>query len=110
MTDSLPAPQSYPDLLSALKERIRDARLRTAIGVNRELIVLYWEIGRDILLRQSAEGWGTAVIDRLARDLPGFPRHDRPFSTEPEIYAGFRRGVAGPDNRATARCTTAVGS
>jgi predicted nuclease of restriction endonuclease-like (RecB) superfamily len=56
-------------LPAALKARIRDARLRAAVSVNRELILLYSEIGRDILLRQSAEGWGTAVIDRLARDL-----------------------------------------
>ena len=69
MTESLPTPQTYPDLLATLKARIRDARLHAAVTVNRELILLYWEIGRDILLRQSAEGWGTAVIDRLARDL-----------------------------------------
>ncbi len=77
MTESLPTPETYPALLAALKARIRDARLRTAVGVNRELILLYWEIGRDILLRQSAEGWGTAVIDRLARDL----RRDFPDMT-----------------------------
>ena len=69
MIESLPTPETYPALLATLKERIRDARLRAAVSVNRELIRLYWEIGRDILLRQSAEGWGTAVIDRLARDL-----------------------------------------
>ena len=69
MTEPLPTPQTYPDLLATLKARIRDARLRTAVSVNRELILLYWEIGRDILARQSAEAWGTAVIDRLARDL-----------------------------------------
>jgi len=77
MTESLPTPQTYPDLLATLKARIRDARLRTAVSVNQELILLYWEIGRDILLRQAAEGWGTAVIDRLARDL----RRDFPEMT-----------------------------
>lgn len=69
MVESPIPPENYPELLAALKARIRDARLRTAVGVNRELILLYWEIGHDILLRQSAEGWGTGVIDRLARDL-----------------------------------------
>jgi len=57
-----------PDPVATLKTRIPCARLRTA--VNRELMLLYWEIGRDILVRQAAEGWGTAVIDRLARDSP----------------------------------------
>lgn len=69
MTEPVAVPQTYPDLLATLKARIRDARLRAAVTVNRELILLYWEIGHDILLRQAAEGWGTAIIDRLSRDL-----------------------------------------
>jgi predicted nuclease of restriction endonuclease-like (RecB) superfamily/ribosomal protein S16 len=52
-----------------LKERIRAARLRAAVAVNQELILLYWSIGRDILVRQATEGWGARVIDRLGDDL-----------------------------------------
>lgn len=52
-----------------MKERIRDAQLRAAVNVNRELVLLYWGIGREILNRQNAEGWGAKVIDRLAGDL-----------------------------------------
>lgn len=63
------APRNYAALLAELKERIRSTRLRTALTVNRELILLYWSIGRDILERQRAEGWGTKVIERLAADL-----------------------------------------
>lgn len=59
----------YASLLAELKERIRTVRLKAAIAVNREMILLYWSIGRDILARQSAEGWGTHVINRLAGDL-----------------------------------------
>jgi predicted nuclease of restriction endonuclease-like (RecB) superfamily len=70
-------PDHYPELLSQLKDRIRSARLRAALSVNRELVLLYWSIGRDILARQSAEGWGTKVIDRLAADL----RHAFPEMT-----------------------------
>jgi predicted nuclease of restriction endonuclease-like (RecB) superfamily len=47
----------------------RGAQVRAALAVNRELILLYWSIGRDIPLRQGTEGWGTRVIDRLAHDL-----------------------------------------
>lgn len=43
--------------------------MRAAFAVNRELILLYWSVGRDILARQQAEGWETKVIDRLAHDL-----------------------------------------
>ena len=68
-TDPPKPPESYPELLAELKHRIQSARLRAALSVNRELILLYWSIGRDILARQRAEGWGTKVIDRLAVDL-----------------------------------------
>lgn len=60
---------SYPILLAELKQRIRSARLRAAVTVNRDLVLLYWSIGRDILARQRSEGWGAKVIARLAADL-----------------------------------------
>lgn len=62
-------PPGYAELLDDLKARIRTAQVRAAVAVNRELILLYWRIGRDILRRQQAEGWGAKVIDRLAADL-----------------------------------------
>lgn len=61
--------RGYAALVAELKQRITDARLRAALSVNRELVLLYWGIGRDILSRQQSEGWGTKVIDRLAIDL-----------------------------------------
>ena len=39
------------------------------LAVNRELVLLYWQIGRDILARQAEQGWGAKVIERLAEDL-----------------------------------------
>jgi predicted nuclease of restriction endonuclease-like (RecB) superfamily len=67
--NSLQLPTGYPEFLQELKTRIRGAQTRAAFAVNRELILLYWSVGRDILVRQHAEGWGTKVIDRLAKDL-----------------------------------------
>ncbi len=64
-----PTPAGYPELLAELKERIRTARVRAGLAVNRELVMLYWQIGRDILIRQEALGWGAGVILRLADDL-----------------------------------------
>lgn len=62
-------PAGYAELLAEVKERVRTARVRAALAVNRELIVLYWQIGRGILERQQTEGWGARVIDRLSEDL-----------------------------------------
>ncbi len=62
-------PADYEQLLRDLKSRIRSAQIKAALAVNRELVLLYWQIGREILQRQGQEGWGTKVIDRLAKDL-----------------------------------------
>jgi len=52
-----------------LKDRIHKARQRATLAVNQELILLYWQIGRDILARQAEQCWGAKVIERLAGDL-----------------------------------------
>lgn len=67
-------PEGYADWLAELKSRIHNAQQRATLAVNRELVLLYWQIGRDILARQAAQGWGAKVIERLAHDLrAGFP-------------------------------------
>ena len=62
-------PAGYADWLADLKQRIHTAQQRASLAVNRELVLLYWRIGRDILARQDEAGWGAKVIDRLAHDL-----------------------------------------
>jgi len=69
MSKSLQTPPGYADLLAEIKTRVRTAQVRAAFAVSREIILLYWSIGRDILNRQQSEGWGTKVIERLAKDL-----------------------------------------
>jgi hypothetical protein len=63
------APMAYASLLGDVKARIASAQVRAALAANRELLTLYWEIGRLIDSRQGAEGWGAGVIPRLALDL-----------------------------------------
>jgi predicted nuclease of restriction endonuclease-like (RecB) superfamily len=67
--DSSVGDAGYGELLEGLKTRIRDAQIRATLAVNQGLLSLYWQIGREILIRQQVEGWGTRVIDRLAADL-----------------------------------------
>lgn len=68
-SDSAAKITGYGELLEELKSRIREAQIRAALAVNREMLGLYWQIGRAIHQRQEREGWGAAVIERLARDL-----------------------------------------
>jgi predicted nuclease of restriction endonuclease-like (RecB) superfamily len=65
----IPVPEGYADWLAELKDRVHTAQQRATLAVNRELVLLYWQIGRDILARQAAQGWGAKVIERLAHDL-----------------------------------------
>lgn len=64
-----PMPENYADWLATLKTRIHIAQQRATLAVNRELVLLYWQIGHDILERQAEQGWGAKVIDRLSHDL-----------------------------------------
>lgn len=62
-------PEEYISFLSELKERIRKAQIRAGLAANRELVLLYWHIGNEILTRQEKAGWGAKIIDRLSADL-----------------------------------------
>jgi len=64
MSELIPNSKSYLDLLGRLKEQIRTAQVKAALAVNTELILLYWNIGKQILERQSTEGWGTSPGSR----------------------------------------------
>ncbi|HHH29209.1 MAG TPA: DUF1016 family protein, partial [Polyangiaceae bacterium] len=59
----------YRAFFEELKERVRAARLRASLSVNKELVLLYWHIGQDILVRQEQLGWGAKVVERLSTDL-----------------------------------------
>ena len=63
---------SYEEFLHQLKERIRNAQVKAALAVNQELVLLYWQIGKEILYRQQQQGWG----QKLSADWqPIFGRH-----------------------------------
>lgn len=61
--------EDYAAFLEGIKRRVAEAQIKAALSVNRELVLLYWQIGREILERQAAQGWGAKVVDNLAKDL-----------------------------------------
>jgi predicted nuclease of restriction endonuclease-like (RecB) superfamily len=69
MASQSPSAGTYAGLLISIKERIQTAQVRASLAVNRELVLLYWGIGREILARQSEEGWGSRVVERLAKAI-----------------------------------------
>lgn len=80
------APEGYSDWLAELKAKIHNAQQRATLAVNHELILLYWQIGRDILARQAKQGWGAKVIERLAHDLRNSFPNMKGFSRTNLLY------------------------
>ncbi len=62
-------PTDYASFLDSLKSRVQQAQTKAMLSVNRELIQLYWDIGRLIVERQEQAGWGKGIVDRLAADI-----------------------------------------
>ncbi|MCX6927056.1 MAG: DUF1016 N-terminal domain-containing protein, partial [Verrucomicrobia bacterium] len=66
---SLLATPEYRRFIKELKARVVSARISAARSVNRDGILLYWDIGRAIVEKQQVLGWGESVIDRVSCDL-----------------------------------------
>jgi predicted nuclease of restriction endonuclease-like (RecB) superfamily len=64
-----PAAQFYDRFVEGIKQRIRAAQVKAALSANRELILLYWDIGRAIVDAQKDKGYGKRVVEMLSADL-----------------------------------------
>lgn len=83
---SKPAQPDYPGLLSEIKARIRSAQYEALKAVNRELVGLYWDIGRMIVGRQSDAKHGAAIAEQLAVDIQAEFSGIRGFSRRNVFY------------------------
>jgi predicted nuclease of restriction endonuclease-like (RecB) superfamily len=61
--------KAYLSLLNDIKEKIETSRLRAAFTLNKEVINLYWYIGKQIITKQKDAAWGDGVLDNLSKDL-----------------------------------------
>lgn len=59
----------YNQFLNEIKEKIASSRFNAYRGLNRRLIKLYWEIGKNIVDRQEKYGWGKSIVEKLSKDL-----------------------------------------
>ncbi len=66
---SNPISDNYRHLLMEIKQRIRSAQYEALKAVNREMINLYWDIGKIIVTQQQGASWGKSVVEQLAKDL-----------------------------------------
>ncbi|MCL4190458.1 MAG: DUF1016 family protein [Thermoguttaceae bacterium] len=93
------APVGFSQLLNEVKTRIQQSQVRAILAVNAELVRLYWDIGRMIDQRQKQEGWGAAVIPRLARELRNEMPEIKGFSERNiDRMIAFYRAYPTPDD------------
>lgn len=59
----------YAEFLKEIDESIREAQINAVSAVNKQLVGLYWRLGKRIVETQKKEKWGDAVIESLAKDL-----------------------------------------
>lgn len=79
-------PDGYGDILLRLKQQIQAAQGRAGLAVNRELVLLYWQIGNEILQLQQSKGWGSKVVEHLSKDLQREFPGVQGFSTRNMLY------------------------
>lgn len=61
--------ETYIKLFTEIKQKIKEAQLKTAVAANSQLLLLYWQLGNFIIANQQEKGWGAKIIDHLAADL-----------------------------------------
>ena len=86
LADTVNYSERYATWLADLKQRIQSAQQRAALSVNRELVLLYWQIGKEILERQQTQRWGAKVIEQLAKDLTAAFPEMKGFSRRNLLY------------------------
>jgi len=72
----------YGEFVRSIKQRIQASRAQAYRAVNRELIALYWSIGKEIVERQERHGWGKSVVEQLSADLRKEIPDQRGFSAQ----------------------------
>ena len=68
MTDTIKH-SDYRDWLLGLKQQIKVGQIKAAISVNSQMIMLYWDLGRQIVEKQENAKWGSGFIEQLSKDL-----------------------------------------
>ncbi len=66
-TSSMPG--WYTDLLGSVTRHVSAGRRRAVAAATQQLVLTYWQVGREILERQTYEGYGSRVVSRLSTDL-----------------------------------------
>ena len=61
--------KNYNNFIKELKSKIYSAKSNAILSVNRLMIELYFEIGKEIVSNQEVLGWGKSVVEQMSKDL-----------------------------------------
>jgi len=94
---------AYKNWLTELKGRIQTSQIKAALAVNSALVLLYWELGRQIAEKQETAKWGSGLIERLAADLKmefpgvaGFSRSNLYSMKQFYLYYASEQSIVSP--------------
>lgn len=61
--------KDYLQTLDSIKQKVKTAQIKAHLAVNKEMLILYWQIGKIIVEQRKSQKWGSKVIEQLAQDL-----------------------------------------
>ena len=59
----------YRQWLAELKARYRQVQLKAAVAVNTAMLQFYWELGTDMVAKQTQFAWGSGFLRQISADL-----------------------------------------
>lgn len=75
MSKAIIQSEDYKAFIRDIKERIQSAQIKAAVSVNREMLLLYWDLGQRLILKQQETSWGSGFIKQMSKDLQNeFPQ------------------------------------
>ena len=76
-----------------LSERYRRSQIKVAVSINREMLLFYWRLGKDIVELHAESRWGTGFFGALSRDLKKEIPNAKVLSKQLALYEAFLRVV-----------------
>ncbi len=73
--------KDYVKWIYELKQRFRNAQIKSAVKVNSEQLLFNWQLGRDLVIRKAEEKWGKGVVEQVSLDLQAEFPEVKGFST-----------------------------
>ncbi len=80
MSKLISTDKEYAAWVADLKHRFRSAQIKAAVKVNRELLIYYWQLGRDMVNMNIEERWGEGIMKTLSQDLKDAMPEENGFS------------------------------